>query len=423
MSPETGNIHKSTILAEAEMISQELTGVQYEAAAAFEHVMAERLSNSRERFDDQLATPVDQSTAVDTNNVEPIPVITPAMLEAVLPLTQESLDTTVKARNAIGDILTGKSDRLLVVVGPCSIHDPESAIAYAHEVKKMREEYGEYLEIVMRFYPEKPRTELGWKGLIYDPRLDQSNDINLGVTLSRLLACQITNMGVPIAMERLNAYTPQYFNGLVAYDAIGARNTTDQKAREYASGTSSPVGFKNTPEGSVKAATEAVKVANAPHVFLGINTNGLPMQVQTTGNNLAHVILRGDQQGPNYSPEHLEKCLQRLQAKELLNAIVIDASHGNNIAINPITDEKDPVGQIEVIKDVSKQKMLGQVAICGVMIESNLLAGKQEFTAGETDISQLEPGLSITDAGVGVPDTKRMLGLLQGAVIVRHTLE
>jgi len=326
------------------------------------------------------------------------------LLEEALPLSVESARTTQQARQAIGDILTGRDKRLLVITGPCSIHDGDAALEYAHMVAEWRQRYGDKLEIVMRAYPEKPRTELGWKGLVYDPRLDDSYDINLGLTLTRLIACRITELGVPIAMERLNALTPQYVNGLVAYDAIGARNTTDQKAREYASGTSSPVGFKNTPDGGAEDAVSAVVAANSPHTFLGISMSGMSATIVTKGNELAHIILRGGKTGPNYTAKHIAHAVELLGSRQLLKAIVVDASHGNS--------GKIAANQRKVIHDIAKQVADGERAIKGVMLESNLVAGAQKLTPG----CDLVYGQSITDECVDLVETEAMLKNLSQAV-------
>jgi 3-deoxy-7-phosphoheptulonate synthase len=222
-----------------------------------------------------------------------------------------------------------------------------------------------------------------------------------------MLSCQITDSGVPIAMERLNALTPQYVNALVAYDTIGARNTTDQKSREYASGTSSPVGFKNTPEGSIEAAIQAVVSANGGHAFLGMGMNGAPNQINSTGNSTAHVVLRGNANGPNYSAEHIAETKQMLEKKGLIQSIIVDASHGNS--------GKKASRQKEVITDISQQVSSGETAICGVMIESNLVEGNQKLG----DPKDLVYGKSITDECVGIVETEAMLGVLAGASSAR----
>ena len=260
MSPER-RLDATVIENDAQHITNFLLGIEAKAEAARQDLLDYELKDIRQKLD---YTPVDTASSnnlVDTRILEKTPVITPYSLEKVIPVSPVSEETTQKSRFNIEQIITDEDDRLLVIIGPCSIHDPETALEFAEWALEMREKFGETLEIVMRAYFEKPRTELGWKGFINDSELDDSCDMNLGIVKSRMLACQITNAGVPIATERLNALTPQFFNGLIAYDTIGARNTSDQKAREYASGTSSPVGFKNTTEGSIKTATEAVVAA------------------------------------------------------------------------------------------------------------------------------------------------------------------
>ncbi len=406
MSPET--TPQLNPIHEAERIKDSLLRIQERAAEVAEQTELQLLENVREDLGYKPTTEINEDDIVDTRIAEKTPVLTPKALAQVLPVTEESANTTRKSRSSIEAILSSKDDRLVAIVGPCSIHDAESALEYASWLYEQREFHKDNLEIVMRAYMAKPRTELGWKGFEYDPRLDDSNDINLGIVLSRMLSCQITNLGMPIAMERLNANTPQYFNGLVAYDAIGARNTTDQKAREYASGTSSPVGFKNTPEGSIQAAAEAVVAANAPHDFLGMNMQGTPMQVTTTGNVMAHIILRGSQEGPNYFPAQVEAAKNILRDKNLLEAILIDAAHANS--------NKDFRKQAEVISNVSHQIALGEVAIKGVMIESNLVEGSQSLD----DQKNLVYGQSITDGCVGLAETEKMLNLLSDAVNLRR---
>ena len=367
----------------------------------------------RERFGYEGAGPAESDGLVNVRIDGPeIPVITPESLTAVLPSSTQSAETTRQSRESVTRILKGDDDRLIAIVGPCSIHDPEAALEYALMLKQWRENFSENLEIIMRAYMEKPRTEIGWKGLVYDPELDESNDINLGIVVVRMLACRITHLGVPIAMERLNANTPQYVNGLVAYDAIGARNTTDQKAREYASGTSSPVGFKNTPEGSILAAAQAVASANAPHTFLGTNMAGILSQLRTLGNDTAHIILRGNERGPNYRKQNVIRTAKILRKKGLLGAIIIDASHGNS--------GKEAANQNGVIKTVSSQVAEGQPVIKGVMIESNLKGGAQSHTPGKGDPSKLEYGLSITDKCSPPGETVEMLEILSRAVVRRR---
>jgi 3-deoxy-7-phosphoheptulonate synthase len=344
------------------------------------------------------------SKLIDTRISGKTPVVTPKALSEVLPVSAKSLQTTETARDAIIDILRHNDTRLIVIVGPCSIHDSKAALEYAGHVKEWRKQFGDNLEIIMRAYMEKPRTELGWKGFVYDPFLDESDDINVGLVATRMLACKITDMGVPIAMERLNALTPQYVNALVAYDTIGSRNTTDQKSREYASGTSSPVGFKNPPDGSIKATVQAVVSARGGHAFLGMDMNGAPSQINSKGNDTAHIILRGgDRDGPNYEAKYIADAKKQLHEKGLPEAIIVDASHGNS--------EKQASRQKDVIADVSGQVRGGETAIVGVMIESNLVAGAQKLG----DPAKLVYGQSITDECIDVDETENLLAMLAEA--------
>ncbi len=405
-------LHHTPMLREARHISDiilaEQVGIEAIALAAEQ--------DARKRLQEQLgmsaaAAHVEPTGLIDAHIVIKKPVISPQLLDEALPRSKRSEQTTSLARNAIGDILLGTDDRLLVITGPCSIHDGDAALEYARKVATWRKQYGDKLEIIMRAYPEKPRSGLDWKGLVYDPKLDGSYDINLGLTLTRMIASRITDMGVPIAVERLNALTPQYLNGLVAYDAIGARNVTDQKAREYASGTSSPVGVKNAMDGSIEPALAAIVAANGEHTFLGTSMSGMSAQIETSGNPLAHLILRGSNDGPNYSAEHIARATSLLEAKELLQAIIIDASHGNS--------GKLARNQLHVIRDLSTQISAGQRVIKGVMLESNLVGGAQKLEPG----CDLEYGKSITDECIDLGQTEALLVLLANAVRARRNIQ
>ncbi len=404
MAPEK-YITDSDILPEAERIADALLEVQGQVNATADTLHEELLGDIRGRLGYEEAGPSTNNMLVDTNIEAKHVVVTPRAVATVLPLSARSADTTQTARNDIARILSREDDRLLVVTGPCSIHDTAAALEYAEHVQAMRDEYGEELEIVMRAYTEKPRTELGWKGFAYDPYLDGSNRFSVGLVATRMLLCRITDMGVPVAAEPLNALTPQYVNGLVVYSGVGARNVTDQTSRERASGASAIVGFKNSPEGSILAAVEAVTAARSPHDFLGIDEHGMTMQVVTTGNQTAHVILRGDQHGPNYSSEHIARARRLLQEKGLPVAVVVDASHDNS--------QKQPQRQIEVVRDLSRQLRAGETALRGVMIESNLVAGKQAHSINVQ--RELTYGQSITDGCVNVDTTHRMLESLAAA--------
>lgn len=404
----THTMQNTTVLDESARIKDLLLAAQTKVETLTRQTVEELLKDSRQRLGyDDIKTGND-GTLIDANVSGKTPVVTPRMVATVLPASDNSLQTTARSRGAIVDILQHKDGRLLAVVGPCSIHDPKAALEYAGHVKQWREKYGDRLEIVMRAYMEKPRTELGWKGFIYDPLLDESDDINLGVVATRMLSCMITDTGVPIAMERLNALTPQYVNALVAYDVIGARNTMDQKSREYASATSSPIGFKNTPEGSVTAAIQAIVSASGSHAFLGMDLDGLPIQVNSSGNSTGHVILRGDADGPNYSAGHIASTKEKLTKKGLIESIVVDASHGNSL--------KKAANQMKVIEDIASQVAGGEDAIVGVMVESNLSAGNQKLG----DPKDLVYGCSITDECVDVAETEQMLAKLAAAVKERQ---
>lgn len=399
---------KATLLQEAEALKERLVPVQQRLDAAAQAAQKNVLDEVAAEIGLAEAKPSHVAPLVDARVTARTPLLTPALLTDVLPVSEQSAATTAGSRAAIANIISHSDDRLVVIVGPCSIHDADSALEYAEEVKKWRKQYGGELEVVMRAYMEKPRSELGWKGLTYDPLLNDTSDLNLGLTLTRLLTCRITDMGVPIAMERLNALTPQYVNALVAYDAIGARNATDQKAREYASITSSPVGIKNPPDGSIDTTIQAIIATRAPHVFMGMSMNGAPCSMTSAGNETAHVVLRGSNSGPNYSVEHVAATKEKLAAKGLAESIIIDASHGNS--------GKKADNQKVVIADVAKQVAGGELAICGVMIEGNLVHGAQKLC----EPADLEYGKSITDECVGLEDAAVMLAELAGAVKTRR---
>jgi 3-deoxy-7-phosphoheptulonate synthase len=397
------------VIEESARIKEALLKVEAEIEAAAQAAETPLLEALRRQFEPGESDAADEAALVDSRVVSKTTVLAPKLLSTVLPVSKRSAQTTERGRQAIIDILQHSDRRLLVIVGPCSIHDPKAALEYAGHVKQWREQYGDRLEVIMRCYLEKPRTELGWKGFVYDPLLDGSNDINLGLVAARMLACQITDIGVPIAVERLNALTPQYLNALVAYDVIGARNTTDQKSREYASATSSPVGFKNTPEGSVQAAAQAIVSAKGKHAFLGMGSNGTIKQINSAGNDTGHIILRGDNQGPNYTAEHVAKVKDLLDRKGLPKAIIIDASHGNS---GKVADR-----QKDAVADICRQVSGGEAAICGVMMESNLVAGCQKLS----DPSKLVYGQSITDDCMGLDETEGLIGMLAEAASQRQS--
>jgi 3-deoxy-7-phosphoheptulonate synthase len=363
-----------------------------------------------ERLGVEQAADVDLSDLVNARITGLSVVVTPAAVAAVVPIPAASAATTRAARRAVTGIVTGADDRLAVIAGPCSIHDPAAALEYARFLARMRERHGADLEILMRTYTEKPRTEVDWKGFAYDPFLDGSSRISVGLVATRMLMCGITALGVPVAAEPLNALTPQYVNGLVTYNGVGARNVTDQTARERVSGFSSVIGFKNSPEGSIDAAVQAVLTARAPHDFLGVDAHGISAQLSTTGNDTAHVILRGDRSGPNYSAAHIAGTKRKLAQRGLPEVVVVDASHGNS--------QKDHTRQMGVVRDLAGQVAAGEQAIRGVMVESNLVAGRQDLDRRHPE--RLEYGKSVTDACVDPATTEELLAELAAAVRVRR---
>ncbi len=327
----------------------------------------------------------------------------PSHLLREFPISSRASDTVFGARNGIHRILHGEDERLVVIVGPCSIHDPAAAREYAARLAEQRRRLADRLEIVMRVYFEKPRTTVGWKGLINDPDLDGSFQINKGLRIARELLLDIVEMGLPVGTEYLDMITPQYVADLVAWGAIGARTTESQVHRELASGLSCPVGFKNGTDGNMKIAFDAINAASQPHHFLSVTKGGHSAIVATRGNEDCHVILRGGRQ-PNYDAEAVAKACAGAQAAKLPCRLMIDASHGNSA--------KDPRRQRDVIADVSGQVAGGERRIFGVMIESHLVEGRQELESG----AALTYGQSITDGCLGWDDTIALLDMLAQSV-------
>jgi len=398
------------MLGAATRIADLLLDVQSRVNAQTDAALTDLLPEVQQRLGVAQTQSVDLAGLVNTRITGLSVVVTPAAVATVVPLSSESVTTTRAGRRAMTDIVDGVDDRVAVIAGPCSIHDPAAALEYAAFLGRMRERHGEDLEILMRTYTEKPRTEVDWKGFAYDPFLDGSSRISVGLVATRMLMCRITEMGVPVAAEPLNALTPQYVNGLVTYNGVGARNVTDQTARERVSGFSSVVGFKNSPEGSIDAAIQAVVAARAPHEFLGVDHHGVSAQLSTTGNDTAHVILRGDKFGPNYSAAHITDTKRKLAERGLPEVIVVDASHGNS--------QKNHQRQIEVVRDLAKQVASGEQAIRGVMMESNLVAGRQDLDRRHPE--RLQYGLSVTDACVDLDTTEAMLAELAEATRARR---
>jgi 3-deoxy-7-phosphoheptulonate synthase len=314
-------------------------------------------------------------------------------------------------RSTVRDILQGKNDRLLVVIGPCSIHDPAAALDYARRLKTQREKYADTLEIVMRVYFEKPRTTVGWKGLINDPYLDESYRIHEGLRIARQLLVDINRLGVPAGSEFLDTISPQYIGDLIAWGAIGARTTESQVHRELASGLSAPIGFKNGTDGNLKIATDAIQAASRPHHFLSVHKNGQVAIVQTKGNKDCHVILRGGKE-PNYDAASVAAACKELEAAKLPCRLMIDFSHANS--------SKQHERQLDVARDVATQLRAGSRCVFGVMVESHLNGGAQKFTPGKDDAAKLEYGKSITDACIGWDGSLEILETLSQAVKARR---
>jgi 3-deoxy-7-phosphoheptulonate synthase len=398
------------MLDSAQRIADRLLAVQRRVNEQIDATQSRLLSEVRQQLGHQDPEPVDLSGLTNTRIVGFDVVVTPEAVATVVPLSSASADTTRAGRRAMADIVGGADGRLAVIAGPCSIHDPAATLEYAAFLRRMRDRHGDDLEIVMRTYTEKPRTEVDWKGFAYDPYLDGSNNISVGLIATRMLMGRITAMGVPVAAEPLNALTPQYVDGLVTYNGVGARNVTDQTARERVSGFSAVVGFKNSPEGSIEAAIQAVIAARAPHEFLGVDRHGMTAQLSTTGNETGHVILRGDRHGPNYSAAHIADTKAKLAARGLPEAIVVDASHGNS--------QKNHLRQLDVVHDLAGQIAAGEEAIRGVMLESHLVAGRQDLDQRHPDA--LEYGKSVTDACVDLDMTAAMLDELAGAARARR---
>ncbi|OCA54488.1 3-deoxy-7-phosphoheptulonate synthase AroG [Photorhabdus namnaonensis] len=334
-------------------------------------------------------------------------LLPPVALLEKFPATEKAAFTVRKARKTIHQILTGEDDRLLVVIGPCSIHDPKAAMEYAGRLNDLREELKEDLEVVMRVYFEKPRTTIGWKGLINDPHMNHSFDINDGLRLARQLLRDINDMGLPAAGEYLDMISPQYLADLMSWGAIGARTTESQVHRELASGLSCPVGFKNGTDGAIKVAIDAINAAGSPHSFLSVTKWGHSAIVNTSGNNDCHIILRGGKE-PNYSAEHVAAVKQGLEKAGLPERIMIDFSHANSC--------KQFKKQMDVCSDVSRQLIAGEKAIIGVMVESHLEEGNQNPDSG----LPLVYGKSITDACIGWADTEILLRQLSSAIKARR---
>ncbi len=335
------------------------------------------------------------------------PLLAPAILEEELPLDEKGATLVARSRRELAKVISGKDDRLVVIVGPCSIHDPAAALDYADKLVPLRERYADTLMLVMRVYFEKPRTVIGWRGLIADPGLDGSYRINTGLRLARRLLLDITARSLPVGTEFLDTTLGQYYADLVSWGAIGARTVESQIHRELASGLSMPVGFKNRTDGNLQVAVDALKAARHPHWFPSLTREGAPAVLVTTGNDETHLILRGGSQGPNYSAEHIRSSVTQLNKAHLPPLVMVDCSHGNS--------GKDPENQPLVAADVARQVAAGEKAICGLMIESNLVGGSQAPGA-----KPLTYGQSITDGCLSWEKTLPLLALLSDAVVKRR---
>lgn len=346
-----------------------------------------------------------QSSVHNVNVTSQTTLIAPSALRASVPVDEATFDFVSSSRATISNILDRKDHRLIVVVGPCSIHDRVAAIDYAARLKSLAAELSDTLYIVMRVYFEKPRTTTGWKGLINDPHLDDSFDIEEGLKIGRTLLRDLLAMGLPTATEALDPITPQYLQDLISWSAIGARTTESQTHREMASGLSSAVGFKNGTDGSLDVAINALKSVKHPHRFLGINSEGVVSIFETKGNPYGHVVLRGGSNGPNYDSVNIAKCEHALASAELPKNIMVDCSHANS--------SKDHNIQPLVARDISNQIVKGNKSIVGLMLESHLHEGRQAIPG---DLNDLEYGVSVTDACINWADTQASLRELADAV-------
>lgn len=339
------------------------------------------------------------SSGIENVNVESQAIlITPAELKNRLPLTEKAISTIQSGRKAVQNILDGSDPRLLVVVGPCSIHDTAAAMDYAHRLKALSDKVSDSLLIVMRVYFEKPRTTTGWKGLINDPHMNDSFKIEEGLQIGRKLLLDIAELGLPTATEALDPISPQYLQDLISWSAIGARTTESQTHRELASGLSCAVGFKNGTDGGMAVAVNAIKSAVSPHRFLGINNEGQVAIITTTGNAYTHVVLRGGDGKPNYDSVSVALCEQDLVKAGIKPNIMVDCSHANS--------NKNHDLQVLVMENIVNQILEGNKSIIGVMIESHIAAGNQKIP---DDLSQLRYGVSITDACIDWPTTENCL--------------
>jgi 3-deoxy-7-phosphoheptulonate synthase len=359
------------------------------------------------------ARPLDKTSQTDDERIKDITVLPPPEhLIRFFPIRGTPVEGLIgRTRAAISDIMAGRDDRLLVIMGPCSIHDPAAALDYARRLAEQRAHYADTLEIVMRVYFEKPRTTVGWKGLINDPYLDESYRIDEGLRIARQLLIDINRLGLPAGSEFLDVISPQYIGDLIAWGAIGARTTESQVHRELASGISAPIGFKNGTDGNIRIATDAIQAAARGHHFLSVHKNGQVAIVQTNGNKDCHVILRGGK-APNYDAASVQAACDDLLKAGLPATLMVDCSHANS--------SKQHQKQLDVARDIAAQMAGGSRQVFGVMVESHLTAGAQKFSPGKDSVSALAYGQSITDACLGWEDSQRTLQLLSQAVAARR---
>ena len=356
---------------------------------------------------------VEKTSQTDDERIKDISVLPPPEhLIRFFPIRGTAVETLITdTRKNIHNIISGSDDRLLVVIGPCSIHDPAAALEYARRLHAQRLKYADTLEIVMRVYFEKPRTTVGWKGLINDPYLDESYRIDEGLRIARQLLIEINRLGLPAGSEFLDVISPQYIGDLISWGAIGARTTESQVHRELASGLSAPIGFKNGTDGNIRIATDAIQAAARGHHFLSIHKSGQVAIVQTNGNKDCHVILRGGKT-PNYDAASVAAACAELAAAQMPATLMVDCSHANS--------SKQHEKQIDVARDIAGQVAGGSRQVFGLMVESHLQEGAQKFTPGKTDQKTLEYGRSITDACLGWDQSLQTLEILSDAVKARR---
>ena len=359
------------------------------------------------------AAPPEKTSATDDERIKDVmPLPPPEHLIRFFPIAGTPVERCIQdARKAVHRIVQGEDDRLLLIIGPCSIHDPKAAREYAQRLVEQRRKHAGELEIIMRVYFEKPRTTVGWKGLINDPYLDQSYRIDEGLRMARELLIDINRLGLPAGSEFLDVISPQYIGDLISWGAIGARTTESQVHRELASGLSAPIGFKNGTDGNMRIAIDAIQAARRPHSFLSVHKSGQVAIVQTRGNKDTHVILRGGKT-PNYDAEHVRAACEALEAAKLECRLMIDCSHANS--------EKQPERQLDVARNIAGQLAAGERCIFGVMAESHLVAGAQKFTPGKDDPACLTYGQSITDGCLPWGASVELIDVLAAGVKARR---